>query len=125
VLEVLPDPNAVMPFEVSDAQKLKLAKAYHKQPSNAADAEPLLNEPKDSVADAMKAIGNDLKLIDDDLLAIQANIEAEMANLDPELGTALKAALDTELKALDQKQANAVDMHKAAEAAVVCIKKGM
>jgi hypothetical protein len=64
-------------------------------------------------------------LIDDDLLAIQANIEAEMANLDPELGTALKAALDTELKALDQKQANAVDMHKAAEAAVVCIKKGM
>jgi hypothetical protein len=48
-----------------------------------------------------------------------------MVNLDPELGNALKAALETELKALDQKQANATDMHKAAEAAVVCIKKGM
>ena len=125
ILELLPDPNAVLPFELPDAQKLKIAKAYHKQPSNSADPEPLLNEPKDSVADALKVMDNDLKLIDSDLEALQANLDAEMANIDPELGTAIKAALDNELKMLDQKQVNAVDMHKAAEAAVVCIKKGM
>jgi hypothetical protein len=125
VIEVLPDNVRALPFEASDAQKLKMAKAYQAQPSNAADPTPMLGEPKDAVADTMKAIENDLKLVDSELESLQANLEAELANMDPELSTALKTTLENELKTLDQQQADAVTMHKAAQAAAVCIQKGM
>ena len=123
ILEMVP-PGATMPEEVPDAQKLKIAKAYHQQPSNSADIEPMPNEPMDAVGDSLKGIADDLGKIDGELESLQMSIEAESINLDPELAAGLKAALDTEIKQLDKLQADAQVMHKAAQAAAVCIKKG-
>jgi hypothetical protein len=123
ILEMVP-PGATMPEEVPDAQKLKIAKAYHQQPSNSADIEPMPNEPMDAVGDSLKGIADDLGKIDVDLESLQMSIDAELVNLDPELAAGLKAALDQEFKQLDQLQADAQTMHKAAQAAAVCIKKG-
>ena len=124
ILEMVP-PGAAMPEEVPDAQKLKIAKAYHQQPSNSADIEPMPNEPMDAVGDSLKGIADDLGKIDGELESLQMSIEAESINLDPELAAGLKAALDTEIKLLDKLQADAQVMHKAAQAAVVCIRKGL
>ena len=124
ILEMVP-PGATMPEEVPDAQKLKIAKAYHQQPSNSADIEPMPNEPMDAVGDSLKGIADDLGKIDGELESLQMSIEAESINLDPELAAGLKAALDIEIKQLDKLQADAQVMHKAAQAAVVCIRKGL
>jgi predicted transcriptional regulator len=83
------------------------------------------NEPMDAVGDSLKGIADDLGKIDGELESLQMSIEAESINLDPELAAGLKAALDTEIKQLDKLQADAQVMHKAAQAAVVCIRKGL
>ena len=124
VLEMVP-PGASMPEEVPDVQKLKIAKAYHQQLSNSADLEPMPNEPIDAVGDSLKGIADDLGKIDGELESLQMSIEAESVNLDPELAAGLKAALDADIKQLDQLQADAQIMHKAAQAAVVCVRKGI
>ena len=124
ILEVV-DPNAVGPVELPDAEKLKIAKAYGNKASNAADPEAMIGEMNDALTMSLKGTIDDLGKVNADIEALQANLDAEFANLDPELKAAVKSALDTELKTQTENQASAEDMHKAAQAAAVCITKGM
>lgn len=124
ILEVV-DPNATGPVELPDAEKLKIAKAYGNKASNAADSEPMIGEAKDAMMSTLKGSIDDLGKVNADIESLQMNLDAELANLDPELAAALKSGLDADLKAQTQNQASAEDMHKAAQAAAVCITKGM
>lgn len=110
--------------EVPDYQALKIAEAYRDKPTGAADNQPLWYEPKDSVADALKGKTEDLDIVNKDIEALTAEIDAHLTNADPALSAAIKKELDATMKTLTEQEASAQDMHKAAQAAAVCVMKG-
>jgi hypothetical protein len=103
---------------------LKIAQAYRDKPPSAGDNQPLWYEPKDAVADSLKGKIEDLDAVTKDIDALTAEIDAHLTNADPALSSAIKKELDATMKTLAEQEASAQDLHKAAQAAAVCITKG-
>ena len=123
VLEVI-DPKAAKPVETTDAQMLKIAKAYKESPSNAADPDPILGEPIDAVGDTLKNKSDPMAFVTKELEELQNSLDAQLANLDPEFANSINAELKSANEAATKAEADAQSLYKAAQAAAVCLTKG-
>jgi hypothetical protein len=123
VLEMV-DKNSAKPIETTDAQMLKIAKAYKDSPSNAADPDPILGEPIDAVGDTLKNKADPMGFVAKELEELQNSLDAQLANLDPEFANAINAELKSVNEAATKAEADAESLYKAAQAAAVCLTKG-
>jgi hypothetical protein len=123
VLEVV-DPNSAKPIEQTDAQMLKIAKAYKERGSNAADPDPILGEPIDAVGDTLKNKADPMSFVAKELEELQQSLDAQLANVDPEFANAINAELKLAAEAATKAEGDAQALYKAAQAAAVCLTKG-
>jgi len=123
ILEVV-DKNAPKAVAMTDAQMLKIAKAYKESPSNAADPDPILGEPIDAVGDTLKNKSDPMAFVTKELEELQNSLDAQLANLDPEFANSINAELKSANEAATKAEADAQSLYKAAQAAAVCLTKG-